>query len=192
MGYIYQNRGMESLSGEIWVDAIGFDGIYLVSSLGRIKSEPRYVKSGRGFRLQKGRILKQSKLRSGLRGRFVIENETFAISMNRLVYCSFKKDVSLDCISTPIMHVNNDPFDNRLENLTPGSRLKIAKNTFEHGKLNHIYKLRPKMLYRDNFGVWEKGNLVRLRCKKCFYWREIAEFRPFHLTCKKCQYKKNK
>lgn len=43
---------------EIWKDIEGYEGLYQVSSLGRIKSLDRYVSNGRGLRLLKGRILK--------------------------------------------------------------------------------------------------------------------------------------
>lgn len=57
----YENLQLEDLENEIWVDAFGFDGIYEVSNLGRIKSLQREVNTRWGTpRLKEELILKQS------------------------------------------------------------------------------------------------------------------------------------
>lgn len=44
---------------EIWKDVVGFEGAYLVSNLGNVKSCYRMVSVGHGFRSSKGKLLKK-------------------------------------------------------------------------------------------------------------------------------------
>lgn len=44
---------------ELWKDIKGYEGIYQVSNLGRIKSFDKWVRYGRGVRLIKGKILSE-------------------------------------------------------------------------------------------------------------------------------------
>jgi len=56
----YLNYKIEDLDNEIWEDVLGYDGIYLVSNLGRIKSHQRDIDLGiKGIRTQPERIMKQ-------------------------------------------------------------------------------------------------------------------------------------
>ena len=40
---IYENLSLEDMEGEIWKDVVGYEGIYQVSNLGRIKSLDKRV-----------------------------------------------------------------------------------------------------------------------------------------------------
>jgi hypothetical protein len=48
----------EMLDGEEWRDVAGYEGLYQVSNMGRVKSMQRYVATYYGRRLMCGRILK--------------------------------------------------------------------------------------------------------------------------------------
>jgi len=50
---------------ENWKPVVGYEGIYEVSSLGRVRSKDRKVWNGRVYYDKKGRILKQSKTTTG-------------------------------------------------------------------------------------------------------------------------------
>ena len=50
---------------EIWKDIEGYEGLYQISNLGRVRSLDRYVNDGRCIRCFKGQILKQDKVGSG-------------------------------------------------------------------------------------------------------------------------------
>ena len=54
---IYENLSVESLPNEEWRDIIGWEGLYQVSNLGRVKSLPRLYKYVHGEYLSKERIL---------------------------------------------------------------------------------------------------------------------------------------
>nr|UWH96591.1 MAG: NUMOD4 motif [Bacteriophage sp.] len=57
-----------SLEGEIWKDVIGYEGLYMVSSFGRIISLGRRItrpSHPNGFYLRQPKIMKQSISKSG-------------------------------------------------------------------------------------------------------------------------------
>jgi len=77
----YKNLSLESIKYfcdldnvwkiEEWKDVVGYEGIYMVSDLGRVKSLSRSVKKDNGYRIIKERILKPS-----------IGNHYFVVSLN--------------------------------------------------------------------------------------------------------------
>ena len=61
---IYKNLNIEDIKGEVWMDCIGYDGIYSVSNLGRVKAEQREVRCGKGFYVKPSTIMKQQVVKS--------------------------------------------------------------------------------------------------------------------------------
>jgi hypothetical protein len=57
----FKDKTLENLDNEEWVDVFGYDGLYSVSNLGRVKSERRYSQRGR---LINEKILSQCFMRS--------------------------------------------------------------------------------------------------------------------------------
>ncbi len=101
---------------EIWRDVIGYEGLYQVSSLGRVRSYDRKVRSRYGnLRTIKGRILKILKIWSGYgyvrlsRGRVSKHH-----SIHRLVATTFIPNPSnLPCVN----HKDENKFNNCVTNL---------------------------------------------------------------------------
>ena len=50
---------------EIWKDIPGFEGLYQVSNLGRVKSLPRQIWNGKGYFVSKEKILHPNTLAKG-------------------------------------------------------------------------------------------------------------------------------
>ena len=50
---------VENLPGEVWKSIEGYEGLYQISSAGRVKSLEREVKCGDGFRIVKEMVLTQ-------------------------------------------------------------------------------------------------------------------------------------
>ena len=104
------------LEGEEWRDVVGYEGLYQVSNLGRVRSLDRTIVDTMGRkRVSKGRILRLGKVRSGyLNAVFTVDNKSVNKSVHRLVAEAFmpNADFSLD-----VHHVNGDRCDNRVENL---------------------------------------------------------------------------
>lgn len=99
---------------EEWRDVIGYEGIYQVSSLGRVKSLSRVAKNRHGYRPIKERILKPA-YRDGYVGVGLRKNTkptTFLV--HRLVAEAFIPNPGgKPCID----HINMIRSDNRVENL---------------------------------------------------------------------------
>ena len=109
---------MENLNfeKEIWKDIKGFEGLYQVSNLGRVKSLERFRK-GKNSSLAsvKEKILKSYMLNSGY---YIIGLTKQSILktylIHRLVWEAFNGSISE---GYEINHLNEKKFDNRLENL---------------------------------------------------------------------------
>ena len=65
---IYKNLSIESLSNEEWRDVVGYEGLYQVSSLGRVKSLPKRIvyKDGREY-IYPSKVIKNQKVGTGYR-----------------------------------------------------------------------------------------------------------------------------
>lgn len=101
---------------EEWRDVNGYEGIYQISNLGRLRSLDRKVKGkNNSLRLLKGKILKFSKNLSGYPVRLLSRESTrTSFSIHRLVANAFlKKEKGKDYIN----HKNEIKTDNRVENL---------------------------------------------------------------------------
>lgn len=108
-----------NIGTETWKDVVGYEGLYQVSSLGRVKSLPRYVefyREGKGpfFRPVKERILSL-----GNNGRYYTATLCRNDEMNqqyvhRLMCMAFLPNPKK---KPQVNHINGDSWDNRIENL---------------------------------------------------------------------------
>ena len=101
---------------EDWLPVPGYEGLYDVSDLGRVRSIDRLVPrdSGGRMRIQRGRILKQ-----GMRGRYqcvtlCLDGKTERFSVHRLVLLAFRGECPP---GMEACHHDDDPLNNRLDNL---------------------------------------------------------------------------
>ena len=103
---------------EIWKDIQGYENLYQVSNLGRIKSLDRKVKVGiknNDIVLHKGKILKLNQKRNGyLSVDLSKEGIVKTISVHRLVAIAFIPNVDN---KMQVNHINAKKYDNRVENL---------------------------------------------------------------------------
>lgn len=99
---------------ENWISVIGFENIYEVSNLGRVKSLRRKILI-RGIHngITKEKILKQNYRGKGYLSIRLCDNKTY--STHRLVLCSFNKKRLNDKLH--VNHINENKVDNRLVNL---------------------------------------------------------------------------
>lgn len=136
---------------EIWKDIIGYEGLYQISNLGRVKSLDRYIlnKGNKGDNKTsklKGRILKDriSRTRHGTSGYRIVSLHKNGVSsqfrISRIVYETFIDEIDENLV---IDHINNIKTDDRLENLQMLSqRQNISKDrgNKKHCKLIGAYK----------------------------------------------------
>ena len=176
---------LDDLEGEIWVDAIGFDGTYEVSNLGRVKSLGRWVSNGKSERWVKDRI---RKLYVGKDGRitmiFSISNVHYSINLPEIIYSSFNPNEDLN--GFVIAHLNKIPYDNKLSNLKKLTISDSHKISEELGNLKPM-PVRGELKYTRENTIYENGEVKEKKCKKCNTIKNINLFEKFRNTCLECR-----
>jgi len=158
------------VSEEIWKDVIGHEGLYQVSSLGRVKSFCRD---------KNGRILRPGKASKGyLQVRLFRGGKQKQVLVHRLV---------LEAHTGPAPspkhegnHRNGDKADNRIENLewvTPEENIRHAFRELGHEGVKGETHGRAELTRRKVIGIrelWATGDYTQI---------ELAEmFRVCHST----------
>jgi len=179
---------LEDLENEIWVDMIGFDGIYEVSNLGRIKSLLRYVRiRNGGQRLSKENIRKQAILPDGrLSCTISYDGKLTTVNVSAIIYFSFNPKQFYPNSKFCVMHKNKIASDNRLENL-------ILEKVSNSHKLNFAKQLLPHLA--ENNRKKQEQNALRTHktCRKCNVEKPVDDFHKSDgYKCKICSalYKK--
>lgn len=117
---------------EVWADVVGYEGLYKVSSLGRVASQPRSFVKATGMPCTvRGKVLKTYTLPSGyetidLRK----DNAAKVFYIHRLVLEAF---AGKPLPSHEACHENGKRGDNRLCNLRWDSRSNNHKDKAKHG-----------------------------------------------------------
>lgn len=146
---IYENLSIESLPNEEWRDVVGYEGLYQISSLGRIK---RLVSP----KCKKERLLAITKdLNHGYcRVMLSKENKARRFLIHRLLAEHFiPNPENKPCID----HINGIRDDNRLENLRWCTHLE--NNNFPLAKRNN--SIAHKELAQDE--QWRKKNIEAVK-----------------------------
>lgn len=186
---IYENLSLNDLENEEWIDCIGYDGIYQVSNLGRIKGVERWreTRPGIGY-MMKEKIRKQSvsEKDSSIRCFLCKDGKVKPQIMARLVFFSFNYNIQ-NLPEYFVMHKDNDWKNNKLENLKIGTQNEISKLTFEHGKNEHL-KLGNPMLskHKRENAITENGIIKELKCINCNKIKAVKFFRCNRNSCMKC------
>ena len=116
---------------EDWLPVHDYPG-YEVSNLGRVRSIDRPVRVGHGaFRLRRGRILRARITAGRYRG--------VSLSRDGAIHPKFVHRLVLEAFSGPApegmhaCHWNDDPEDNRIENLRWGTRSENMQDCVRNG-----------------------------------------------------------
>lgn len=119
---------------EIWKDIEGWEGLYQVSNLGRVKSLPRITQFGNRIK-HTGELILSTPI--GKRGYKVVvlykNNKQYTFTLHRLIAKSFiPNPTNLPCID----HINTIRTDNRIDNLRWVSHRQNNNNelTKKHNK----------------------------------------------------------
>ena len=126
-------RGVNIIE-EIWKDIKGFEGIYQVSNLGRVKSVKReFWNSSKGgyWCHWDERILKGGLVGTFIKYRYVIlcnDNFRKKYLVHKLVYENFIEEVPE---GMTIDHIDSNPLNNKIDNL------QIATYSENNSKSNH-------------------------------------------------------
>lgn len=111
---------------EIWKDIEGFEGLYQVSSYGRIKSLSRSINSRNNKpRISKDKILKPITLNNGYQSIFL--GRKYPKLIHRLVAKAFLKNEK-----ETVNHKNGIKSDNRVENLEWATHTENMRHAFKN------------------------------------------------------------
>ena len=114
---------------EHWKEIEGYDGEYLISDLGRVKSLKREEEHILSPGITSKNHLGVGLCKDGIRRRHRV---------HRLVAEAFKPNPNILPI---VRHLNDDPTDNRVENLEWGTQRDNVHDSINSGK--HVFNRRP-------------------------------------------------
>lgn len=120
---------------EIWKDILGYEGHYIISNYGTIKSLDRLVFSkynnGIKGRYEKGKIMIPHKHRTGYMCiRLVLNGIRKSYSVHRLLAQAFIENIQN---KKQVNHINGIKDDNRLENLEWCDNSENQKHAYKTG-----------------------------------------------------------
>lgn len=142
------------MSGERWLPVVGFEGLYEVSDLGRVRS------------LRTDRVLstEMNHLRGGyVRVKFSINRKWHRSLVHRLVLEAFVGPLPEGMVTR---HLNGEPTDNRLENIVYGTQSENQHDAVRHGRnwaANKTHCANGHLLDGDNVRM-DRG---RRKCVSC-------------------------
>lgn len=149
---------------EEWKDISGYEGLYQVSNLGRVKGLDRVVKTKNGrTQSKKGMVLKNKLGTSGYH--YVIlykDNKPKTIMNHTLVAYEF---IGERPEGNDICHIDGDRFNNKLINLRYDTRAENFIDVYRVGKKNPNGKLT----------IDEVLEIRRLRKERSYTYAELSK-----------------
>lgn len=194
----YKETTFEDLQGEKWIDVPEFEGSYLISNYGRVKSIERLIITKAGYEvLIKGRILKQtiSKKLGEPTVNLSIENIKTNFRTAKLVQLGFMREKRHGEV---ICHLNKNKLDNRLINLaiktvSESKKINYNKGIMVNWGIDTIQK-EQRFKYEKENGKFEKGKLIKIKCSICKELKDVSHFysrkENKRRECKECIIKK--
>ena len=165
---------------EVWKDIEGFEGLYQVSSEGRIRSLDREAadRSGR-VRILKGKVLKPSMNRDGyLQVMLHKEGKYKCFYVHRLVWIAFCGEI---LEGYDVNHINEVKTDNRLVNLNLITHKQNCNFGSRNQRVAHALS-KPVVAFDDDGNVVLEFSSTRDAARNGFNSGNIS-------ACCRCKYK---
>ena len=146
---IYKNLSLEDMEGEIWKDIEGYEGLYQVSNMGRVKSLERMCETSKdkskAQRNVKSKIMVQTLSKKKYpRVGLSKEGKYMVIVVHRLVAKAFVKNPTN---KKTVDHINTVRTDNRVENLRwLTQEEQFTKNAISKERMDNVRRENQKKL----------------------------------------------
>jgi len=131
---------MADISNEQWLPIPGYEGIYSVSNLGRIRTHKRSVERGNSFLTVPDKIMKTPSDGKGY-AHFNArkEGKTKTLWVHICVAAAFKgkRPEGYD-----VRHLDGNPANNAIQNLEYGTRVQNINDSIKHG--THLFGAKKK------------------------------------------------
>ena len=151
--------GGMNMKGEIWKDIEGYEGLYQVSNMGRVKSLKRTVRCDRGYRIVPERILKGRKNRVGyLQVQLCKDGKVKKCYVHRLVATVFCENPEG---YTEVNHIDENKQNNNSQNL------EWCSHSYNN-RYNDKAKKAGKKLSKPVFSVNKESGLI-------MFWESTRE-----------------
>lgn len=154
-------------SAEVW-KTYPRCSFYEVSNAGRVRSKDRVVKTkhGRSW-LQKGKVLKPATNKNNrVSVRLAEGGRKWSVQVSHMVAETFIR-LRINQLEV-VRHLNDDPSDNRLENLAIGTYLENAADAVKNGRNKNARKTHCQ--HGHEFTSWNtkpNGKPGHRACKAC-------------------------
>jgi hypothetical protein len=162
------------MAHEEWRDVVGYEGLYQVSNLGRVRSLDRYIGHNLGGRrLWRGKVLKPHKMPNGyLNIQLSKDGKKTQTGIHRLVAQAF---LPTDPDRQYVDHINAIRDDNRLENLRWVTQSENNLHAVEIGNIDRE-KMREncKRMIEDRGIEWCSKPVIRSDGKRYLSASEAA------------------
>jgi hypothetical protein len=132
----WQNKSLKDIEGEVWKPINNYEGLYMASNMGRIKSLPRTAPVLRGgSRIVHAKILTR---RPNVRGYIRIELSKIVDGRQVRKIFSVHRLIAETFISNPngkptVNHLNTITWDNRVSNLEWATQSEQVQYAASHG-----------------------------------------------------------
>lgn len=129
---------------EIWKDVVGYEGMYMVSSLGRMKSNERTIQ-----RKKVGNYVQKEAFISGTEYHGYIKTSLRkdGLKKDRFIHCLVAEAfLGVKPKGMEVCHSDGNRKNNKIENLRYGTRSDNVRDAIKHG--NHFTPFRTKGVER--------------------------------------------
>lgn len=151
------------MENEIWKSVVGYEGIYEVSNLGRVRSIDRYVNNKSGKQIRKGKLLKIHKSYRGYL-RVILSKEC------KIRYLFVHKLVAQAFIPNPnnyeqIDHLDGDKTNNNANNLEWVTPKENSNRAWKNGQAKYTEerRKRQKIITTQR---WLNGDLSKKKSRR--------------------------
>lgn len=155
-------------TNETWKPVLGYEDLYEVSDLGRVRSLDRSFVNARGEnRTYSGKVLQSSVGNRYHQVTLSMSGTRRSHHVHRLVLEAFRGPCTEDQVAR---HLNDDPSDNRLENLAWGSHSENGFDAVRNGRNHYANRsacIRGHEYTPENTVIREReGRTIRV-CQEC-------------------------